>query len=279
MSLHSTELSKLARALAKAFPDYQERMRLAAKAEVVAKAQVTGDALEAWRDIVHCAQQAGHLQVLIDAALLEQPQNPELKRFQLEDEGKRREISAGHLWVAGAILAAAGLAFFLGSDSDGDTSLADASVASTAEAEVAPVPKSDAPAGSIGLAEKTSESEKTVLASDVPTNIKEPVVERPVVVPANGEMVSGRCGGERGTLVGYFYGGDGLEAAVGEPYEMLGDVNVRKDYPHKGNGWSFREPIVCVLKKGDTVVLTKAPFGVDGDKVWSPLYAGDLRPM
>ena len=121
--------------------------------------------------------------------------------------------------------------------------------------------------------------EESSLEIEVGENTKEFEPDLVVEPPEKNGVVQGRCGGERGTLVGYFYAGDGINAVVGEPYEMLGDVNVRKDYPHKGNGWSFREPIVCVLKKGDTVVLTKAPFGVDGDKVWSPLYAGDLRPM
>jgi len=284
MSLHSTELSKLAKALAKAFPDYKERMRLEAKAEVVAKAQVTGDSLEAWRDIVHCSQQAGHLQVLIDAALLEQPNNPDLKRFQLVDETSPDRFSAGHLWVAGALLIGGGVAFFFGSGLDGDEG--DSHSNDVEEQAASTVPDIPPPQGSdvtnegvAALQEEPVFDVKPGAAPVVQPSVDSVPVKVELAVPSSEGAVTGRCGGERGALVGYFYAGEGIGALVGEAYQMRGDVNVRQDYPHRENAWSFREPIVCVLKKGDTVVLTKSAFDVDGGKVWVPLYAGDLQSM
>ena len=95
--------------------------------------------------------------------------------------------------------------------------------------------------------------------------------------PASMEVVSGRCSGKRGELVGYFYANNGISAEVGQPYAMQRDVNVRADYPRKENQWSASQTVVCVLQREDVLVLSAPPFDVDGGKVWVPLHAGDLQ--
>ena len=71
MTLHSSELARIAKVLARLFPDFDQRQRFASKAEVGAQAQIAGEVVEAWRDIVHCAHVAGTLQVLMKAAVAE----------------------------------------------------------------------------------------------------------------------------------------------------------------------------------------------------------------
>ena len=104
--MQSNEMSALIKALAKAFPAYEARIRLAGKAAVASKAQVAGEPLQAWTDIVHCAQQEGPLNVLLEAAIFEQPENKEIAVFrQVDGTSDIRRQSKGHLWVGLALLA------------------------------------------------------------------------------------------------------------------------------------------------------------------------------
>jgi hypothetical protein len=264
--MHSNHLAKLAKVLARAFPEYDLRLGLASKAEVVAKAQVAGDALEAWRDIVHCSQSEGTLDVLIEAALFEQPENGDLKRFRRISEGESPRQNFGHLWVALALFAA-GIAVFLLNSSESDIQVGEKAELVTAPAELAAL---------------------VPIVARSAVEVSEPAQEQPVPVPPPLEALQpapqsalgsteGRCGGPTGSLVGYFYAGNAFSGGVGEPYIMKGDVNVRADYPRKENGWSSQSGKRCVLVRGDVLVLTKQGILVDGGKIWVPLHAGDLQ--
>ena len=278
MTLHSNDLSALAKALAKAFPAYDVRMRLAEKAEVAAEAQIAGDAVEAWRDIVHCAHAKGSLKVLVASALHEQPNNGALLRFKEESEPEKtnsRAESLGHLWVGMVLLLAGGVAYFLKGSGD---SVPVEKAESAAQAVVNEIVRPDNPVepevlvppdgGAIAPEEKPPVAEVQAQHDEL---VREALVE-PIT-----EDVSGRCGGSAGTLVGYFYAGDSFSGVKGEPHTMASDVNVRADYPHKANGWSSGATIRCVLVRNDVLVLSENAIKVDGEKYWVPLYAGDLQ--
>lgn len=272
MTLHSNDLSALAKALAKAFPAYDARMRLAGMAEVASQAQIAGDALEAWRDIVHCAHQKKSLSVLVEAALREQPNNGAILRFREvsePEEASGHQQSLGHLWVGMVLLIAGGVAYFVkGNEDRQPVEKVDVAVQAVAE--------------EIATADEPIETENDPLpAAEVLEEVKVeaiPVVELVATqeAPATTEA-TGRCGGSLGSLVGYFYAGDRFSGVKGEPYTMTSDVNVRADYPHKANRWSSEAKIRCVLVRDDVLVLSESAIRVDGKKYWVPLYAGDLQ--
>jgi len=280
MSLHSNDLSKLAKVLARCFPEYEMRMRLASKAEVAAKAQVAGQALEAWRDIVHCAQAAGNLDVLIEAALLEQPGNADLKRYRvLPGEGKKKD-SFGHLWVVLALLLAGLGAYSCREDVQEKALEAVLTPALEVMYEDHGKIRAGPKAGPESDKEEARVPEPEVVAADqAPVKASD---EGPALTEERPEA-SGRCGGQLGELVGYFYAGDHVKAAhefqarAGQPYTLTGDVNVRADYPRKENDWSSGAAKRCVLLRGDVLTLSESPFDVDGGAVWVPLHAGDLQ--
>jgi len=274
MPFHSSDLNKLAKVLARSFPEYELRMRLASKAEVAAKAQIAGEALEAWRDIVHCAQAAGSLSVLVEAALLEQPGNADLKRYRVEPGGQPTSGSLGHLWVALALLLAGGLAYWQRTSEDISDALMEPILAPALE-----VMFEDHGRIHDHRVENLTEPERGDAVIDAgadaplaPDAAQVNLVGEPADTPTEG-----RCGGSPGSLVGYFYAGGHFDGLVGEPYTMRGDVNVRADYPRKENSWSSGAEIRCVLLRGDVLVLTQHAIEVDGEKVWVPLHAGDLQ--
>ncbi len=95
-------------------------------------------------------------------------------------------------------------------------------------------------------------------------------VRRPVrtTIGVGGE----RCGGEQGRVVGYWYAGE--RAPEGTLVVMDRMVNVRAAYPSRANGWNTREPVRCVLRPGDRLLLSLPPVAVDGGGYWVPLVAG-----
>ena len=282
MSVHSSDLARIAKILARLFPEFDQRQRFASKAEVGAQAQIAGEVVEAWRDIVHCAQVHGTLMVLLQAAVAERPQEKELRRLLESFDGEPRREFGRYIWVAGALLFVGLLSYWMPNDTNKAPGDQDQGVdvfpkqaesqplaASSQETQTAPShsefpPALDGEAAAIGSVETTQPLQPVngTLASET--------VDM-------GAAVLGRCGGEKGTLLGYFYANEGIPAEVGQPYTMKRDVNVRTDYPNSANGWSASADVVCVLQRGDAVRLTSAPFDVDGGKVWVPLHAGDLQ--
>ena len=113
MPMHSTDIDRIAKLLAKQLPDFEQRQRLASKAQVASTAQIAGDVLEAWRDIVHCAQTAGHLEVLLESALVEKPGDREIERVLQGLRGVPVPQTSRYVRVAAAILIGGGLAYGL----------------------------------------------------------------------------------------------------------------------------------------------------------------------
>ena len=278
MPMHSTDIDRIAKLLAKHLPDFEQRQRLASKAEVASTAQIAGDVLEAWRDIVHCAQSAGHLEILLESALVEKPGEREIERVLQGLRGVPAPQTSRYVGVAVAILLGGALAYGL---SDREEPLDRESEATSAAEQIPlenirPVVEPEVvDAGSIVTEDSVQLEvlEEEAAASEVTSIESVQATEAGVV----GQDVAGRCGGPEGSRVGYFYANDGIAAVPGESYTMEGDVNVRMDYPNKSNQWSVSSPISCVLVKGDQIVLTEPVFEVDGGKYWVPLFAGDLQ--
>jgi hypothetical protein len=274
MTLQPHEMSALVKALAKAFPAYESRMRLAGKAAVASKAQVAGEALEAWRDIVHCAQQEGRLNVLVEAALFEQPENKEIAPFrQVDGTTAIRLQSKGHLWVGLALLAGGAAAFFL--KGGGPEVLEPVPVTQAAPVNKGFVvePEANPEALNQALPNPEMAPEPEPVSENVPEAAPEPVFAQAKAITD----ITGRCGGPKGSLVGYFYAGDSFERPPGKAFTMERDVNVRADYPRKENAWSSQSKKRCVLVRGDVLLLSAPAIAVDGGKFWVPLYAGDLQ--
>ena len=118
MPLHSKEIARIAKVLARFFPDFDQRQSLASKAEVAAQAQIAGEVVEAWRDIVHCAQVEGTLDVLLRAAVSERPNERDLRKLLEALEGEVKSETPRYLLVAVGLLAAGGAAFWLSDGSD-----------------------------------------------------------------------------------------------------------------------------------------------------------------
>ena len=274
MTISSQLLERYAKSFAVAFPDYEERQRMAMVAEVSGTAQVAGMALDAWRDILHCAHSAGTLPQLVGAAVALKPRNRALSKLHSILEGRAAERTAikkvilvTFLFCFGTLLLVWSDAIQLGSGS--------------------PDPSPE-PSGSLGvLTEVASEETQPQIApfdlgsptlepleaiDEVPT----PEVEQPTEAVDPSISISGRCSGESGSIVGYFYVGDGVDALAGETHVMATSAYVRGDYPRRENGWDFSVAASCALNPGDRVVLRDDPILVDGGKYWVALYGESL---
>ena len=288
MSLHSKEIDRIARVLARHLFEFDQRQRLASKAEVAAQAQIAGEVVEAWRDIVHCSQVNGTLEVLLRAALAERPQERELRKLVELLDGEPEAPLARYLWVAGSLVVAGVAALLwsggLSEEEEGRLEAPGVGVATQAtESSEAPMERSGPPVGppahaSSVAAPELSAERAVELAEDLSGPLPQEEAPEVASVASDSETISGRCGGVRGELVGYFYANEGISAEVGRPYTMKRDVNVRTDFPRKENQWSATQSVACVLQRSDVVVLSSPPFEVDGAKVWVPLHVGDLQP-
>ena len=279
MPMHSTDIDRIAKLLAKHLPDFEQRQRLASKAEVASTAQIAGDVLEAWRDIVHCAQSAGHLEILLESALVEKPGEREIERVLQGLRGVPAPKTSRYVGVAVAILLGGALAYGLSDreeplDRESETiSAAEQTHLENVRSVVEPEVVDE---GSI----VTEDSVQLEVLEEEPVATEVTSIENLQAAERDADVshaLGGRCGGPEGSRVGYFYANDGIAAVPGETYTMEGDVNVRADYPNKSNQWSVSSPISCVLVKGDQIVLTEPVFEVDGGKYWVPLFAGDLQ--
>ena len=77
-------------------------------------------------------------------------------------------------------------------------------------------------------------------------------------------------------LVGYWYGGEGDPAKIGEEIVLSRDLNVRADYPDSHNRHNRHAEVLCVLLKGQRVRLSRDPIGVSKGHHWVPLAGSDV---
>jgi len=275
MTISSQLLERYAKSFAVAFPEYSDRQRMAMIAEVSGTAQVAGEALDAWRDILHCAHASGTLLQLVEAANSLKPNNRAILKLHGILEGRAAEHSKVRRVVLVAFMGAFGALLLVWTSSiqrgvDVDTSPSDLTTTgvveefgqaqSVTEAAVAS-PEGEGLAGDLGIQE---------LGGD----LDEPEIEAASSLTI--EVPSGRCSGAIDSIVGYFYVGDGIEALSGDIHVMTTSAYVRGDYPRRENGWDYAVPATCSLRPGDRVMLREDPILVDGEKYWVALYGGSL---
>ncbi|MCB9759335.1 MAG: hypothetical protein H6739_05805 [Alphaproteobacteria bacterium] len=223
-----------------------------------------------WFEVVQQAHDAGRLGKLARAAAAERPDDPNLAEL-IETVGARP--GGGRVVAAAAVvllaLAGVGVALWPKGDPPEPPSVVQDAPAPPAEPAT---PEVEPPA----VAAVAPEPAATPVATpEPPAATLEPPARSAPAQP--GGAVEGRCGGERGALVGYWYAGAPFEAGQGEVYTVRAGANVREDYPRRDNGWNARSKVRCALQAGDRVRLSHAPLLVDGGKYWVPLHAGDLQ--
>jgi hypothetical protein len=199
-----------------------------------------------WRERLEEAQASGRLSVLVHRARSRRPDDANLAAVaRLIAEPNRRGDQAIGLLLLGAGVAAAALALATVGGLAGVAAVHHAGVARE------PVAATLRPAVPVLDAGRLASVERTVSTWE-----------------------AGRCGGEPGEVVGYWYAG--TTAPPGDTVVLDRMVNVRAAYPAASNGWDSRSRITCVLRPGDRVRLDRAPVHVDGDRYWIPLVAGGL---
>jgi len=106
-------------------------------------------------------------------------------------------------------------------------------------------------------------------------------VSRPGVVTSvlrgGPHFSSEKCGGHPGEAVGYWYAGRRSPGPPRTRVVLDRMINVRDEYPHRGNHWNARTRIRCVLEPGDVATISVDPLVIEGGHVWVPVLAGDIR--
>ncbi len=276
MTISSQLLERYAKSFAVAFPDYADRQRMAMVAEVSGTAQVAGTPLDSWRDILHCAHASGTLLQLVEAATLLRPHNRAISNLygilagrDAERSSVKKTVIMIFLFGLGALLLVWTNVVQEGSDSP-ESSIEEPV---TAERPTSVEPETVLPP----LPTEPRAAEEAIEALlPVPIEVSESVTEIPVEPSDDAAAISGRCAGDSGSIVGYFYVGDGIDSVAGETHVMTTSAYVRGDYPRRENGWDFSVPATCSLRPGDRLILRDDPMLVDGGKYWVALYGDSL---
>jgi hypothetical protein len=276
MPISSQLLERYAKSFAVAFPDYADRQRMAMVAEVSGTAQVAGTPLDSWRDILHCAHESGTLLQLVGAAASLRPHNRAISNLHGILAGRDAERSSVKKTFVMILLFGLGALILVWTNV---VQVESASLeASIEELVIAELPTSIEPESALPpLTTEPGASEETISAPlPIPIEVPESVTDIPVEPSDDAAAISGRCGGDSGSIVGYFYVGEGIDSVAGETHVMTTSAYVRGDYPRRENGWDFTVAATCALNPGDRVILRDDPILVDGDKYWVALYGESL---
>ena len=281
MKLDPADLDALATFFARRFPGTQERVLLCLLVGLRA-GRGQGDDLALWLEIVKEAYRRRRLLRLARAAL----------QVRRDDENLQvliRTLSASGAppWAARAVglallivLIVAGLKVVLRPSVEApgpEPAVVEAAAPATAPPVEAPeVPPVEAPA--------PPADEAPVVAPPLPPveELAEVSAPKPKPTATSGfagaqppEKIDGRCGGQKGQPVGFWYAGDVKPGAKGEIYTVKAGANVRADYPRKANNFNARGALVCALISGDRVRISGEPVLV-GEDWWVPMVVGDL---
>ena len=276
MQLQPEDLEELADFFAKRFPNSADREALVRSTGL--DTVLPSEPLPAWLVLLATAQQSDRMGVLIQAAAGLRPDDDSLSDVA-EAFSEQKKLPIGKALISLVVLFALGLgAWGWFATSEQHINKPVPSTPNTVELKRETTPPAPAP-GDLRVTPAIP-----ALAAPAPQAAVVELTEPPAVVPiddtppeTDGDWIEGRCGGPAGRLVGYWYAGAPFEPGQGAVYALKNSKNVRADYPRRENGWDAREPITCVLKRGDSVELTHAPILVDGGKYWVPLYSGDLK--
>jgi len=301
MDFSEREITDLAVFFAKRFPSYEQRAALSEAAGLAGEAQLTGDARSAWTDVVRVAVQKNRLNELVERAQQQRPDDENLREMATVIRSGRRWRKRRWGAVIGVGMVTVG-AVLVWSPWSGEPTLTVDPVTSgdaLASAEpiepepAAPEPEPAAPEPEPAPPEPEPEpgdgdeshaggegyfAPSAPEAEDERSGALEPEIELPASTPAPvpGTPGSrGRCSGEPGEVVGYWFAGEQSPGAVGETYTVDGGINVRADYPSSKNGFQLA-PAVCALGHGWSVRIGLEPIFISGGAYWVPLRADDI---
>lgn len=256
MELDARELHDLAGFFGRRFPESSAR-------SLAEAAGVSLPASAGWTTLVTEAARNKRLPQLVAAAKRARPEDPAMDALG-EIVGRSRVLSQASV-AALAVAAVLGLAVLAWPS--GDQTLATPAPAEPVELASA-VPEAPAPVELL-----------TATVAPEPRPEAAPVLapERSAPDPAARAAVSGPCGGEEGSVVGYFYAGGAAPGAPGELITLRQGARVRADYPGVHNRHNAAAAVRCVLPPGSTLRLDAAPIRVPGEAVWVPLVAGSVQ--
>jgi hypothetical protein len=265
MDFSEREINDLAAFFAKRFPSYEQRAALSEAAGLAGDAQLTGDALTVWTDVVRVAVERKRLNDLVERAMQQRPDDDNLREMAaVITSGRRWRSKRWGLVVGGLVLAGAGLLLWSPWSGEPSSELADEGVAVASSEE--PEPSSTEP---------EPEPEPTPAPEPEPEPEPEPVpapVAEPTPRPTGAPL---RCEGPDGEVVGYWYAGESAPAK-GSSYTVDGGMNVRVDYPDVHNDFDARSALVCTLGHGWTLRIGHEPLAVPGGAYWVPLAPDDI---
>jgi hypothetical protein len=281
-TLTERDIAELGRFYALRFPAYEDRIRLATALGVASEAQLAGDPLTAWTDVVRLCAQRGRLD--------------ELGRMAARASAGSQEHVARRLGlVILAVAVIAALVFVSQKEFDGEKDQPDEPEVApvTAPAPVLPAPSPASPpavappSGPLPSApnapEATAEAEvapaEPVAVAPDPDSPpgRESLVTVTGAAPPDGALrrPNGRCSGASGSIVGWWYSHE-RPGNRGDIVQVKSGANVRADYPRRENRWKVEAPYVCGLLAGDRVRIGGEPQEMPGGDWWIPLAGGEL---
>ena len=292
MDFSEREIADLAAFFAKRFPSYEQRAALCEAAGLAGDAQLTGDALTVWTDVVRVAVERKRLNDLVERAMQQRPDDENLREMAAVVSSGRRWRSRRWGLLIGVPLVGAGL-LLVWSPWSGDAPTpsepaGDGIAMADAEAPAPePAPPADvaepSPEANVGEGLPTRYGSR---ADESPAPEPEPAPEpappadepeptpvaKPTPKPAGAPL---RCEGPDGEIVGYWYAGEDAPAK-GSTHTVDGGMNVRVDYPDVHNDFDARSALVCTLGHGWQLRIGHEPLAVPGGAYWVPLSPDDI---
>jgi len=296
MEFSQEEIEELSEFFAKRFPESYSRIRIANEAGVLHVETESLSAEEGWAKLLRNTQESGGLARLAVSADKLVPDDELLHEVsaiiagyrsssapRMTRQGSNKRVRLGAMGAGGLVgcMVLALVAWNIRGTSDEtqvQVTVNDATIAQELDAVALAAPLENEP-----TVVASEDKDLAPVASEPVVEKAEPVepVKKSVVATAEQPKIrrandNGRCTLSEGGLVGYWYAGSSVSAAVGDSITMEHAVNVRIDYPDKHNSFDKRTPIRCTLYSGDLVKLSQEPLLVPGDRYWVPLHSGDL---
>jgi hypothetical protein len=297
MEFSQREISDLAAFFSKRFPSYEQRAALAEAAGLAGDAQLTGDALAAWTDVIEVAVRKRRILDLVERARQQRPDDDNLRAMaEVFGAGGRWRRRRWGLVAAGAVAAAAGLLIWSPWLGDAPPELPPPDAPALAAATIPPSarpsaraaagkthPELDAALHAESLSVETSGDGELPVETDGLAEVAiEAEIEAPPVrsgpapeLPPRGPRTRRGCDGEPDEIVGYWFSGEAAPGGVGDVYTVDGGVNVREELPSGANGYSLT-PVVCTLGGGWQVRIGLEPVLISGGAYWVPFRPKDL---
>lgn len=273
MPVHLRDLERLARLLEIRLPSYDDRISVATRAGLASEVQATGDALEAWRDILVTASEKDRLLELLrilSRALPDERYIQVLLGRLGAPEGARS--LARTLLVGALILALLSLLLVFLFRAPQEQAPEPETPGASSTQPLAPLE----PPALVVPADPPAPPPQEAAAEPPPDKPPQEPPREPAPLPAEKSSISGNCRAPMGQLVGYWYAAE-RPGGPGEIITLEQGANVRQDYPRRENSWNARAPFVCGLLAGTQLRLSQEPIRMPRGDWWVPIQGGDVR--